>query len=85
MDDRVVREYVGAGPLADLAAEMDRLERLERAEEAEARREERDHLDALEGPVDELCEAAEVLARAALVLSGYRRHNRGEWRRRRDV
>ncbi len=80
---RVVREYVGAGPVAELAAEMDRLERLEREEEAEARREERERLDALAAPVGELCEAAEFLARAALVAAGYRQHKRGEWRKRR--
>jgi hypothetical protein len=41
-------------------------------------------LDALSAPVEELCDAAEVIARAVLVASGYRRHNRGEWRKRRE-
>lgn len=80
---RVIREYMGTGPLAEISAEMDRIERLEREEEAEARRAERERLDALEGPIEELCEAAEILAHAALVAAGYRQHKRGEWRRKR--
>jgi len=47
------------------------------------RREERERLDALTAPVEELCEAAEVITRAALLASGYHCHNHGEWRKRR--
>ncbi|MGH3148865.1 MAG: hypothetical protein ACRDTR_24050 [Rubrobacter sp.] len=85
VDGRVVREYVGpeGSPLAELAAHADLLEREEREEEARVQREERERLEALEAPVEELCEAAEVLAHAALVAAGYRQHNRGEWRKRR--
>ena len=83
INGRVVREYVGTGLLAELAAEMDALERLRRVEEAEAWRAERERLEALEGPVAKLCEITEALARAALLASGYHRHNRGEWRKRR--
>jgi hypothetical protein len=39
-------------------------------------------MKALAAPVLEIDEAAEVLARAVLVASGYRRH-KGEWRRER--
>lgn len=81
---RVVREYVGAGPVAELTAQMDALERREREEEARAHRAERERLEALAAPVGELCEAVELLARAALVCAGYRQHNRGEWRKSRD-
>jgi hypothetical protein len=85
VDGRVVREYVGTGALGELAARLDAEERRRREGEAAAWREERERMDALEAPVAELCEAAEVLARAALVCAGYRRHNRGEWRKRRDA
>ncbi len=84
VDGRVVREYVGTGPLAELASEADARERRRREEEAEAWREERERMEALEAPIEELCEAAEVLAHAALVAAGFRRHNRGEWRKRRE-
>ena len=80
---RVVREYVGGGILGELAARMDAEERQRREEEAASRREERERLEALVASVEELCEAAEVIARAALVASGYHRHNRGEWRKKR--
>ena len=81
---RVVREYVGGGVLGELAAQIDAERRRRREEEKASLREERERLDALVAPVEELCEAAEVIARAALVASGYHRHNRGEWRKRRE-
>jgi hypothetical protein len=83
INGRVVREYVGTGPLATLAAEMDALDRQRRQEEAEAWRVECECMEALETPIEELCEATEVLAQAALLAAGYHRHNRGEWRKRR--
>ena len=77
---RVLREYVGSGPLAELAAEADR----ERRELEEARRErEREELGRLKGlaaPVLEMSEAAEILAHAHLVAAGYRKR-KGEYRR----
>jgi hypothetical protein len=79
---KVIREYVGGGLLGELAARMDAEGRWLREEEKASRREERERLDALAAPVEELCEAAEVIARAALIASGYRRHNRGAWRKR---
>jgi hypothetical protein len=81
---RVVREYVGTGPLAELAARLDAEERRRREEERASQREERKRLDALAAPVVELCEVAEVIARAALIASGYHQHHRGEWRKRRE-
>jgi hypothetical protein len=80
----VVREYVGTGPLAELAAELDAEERWQREEQRQASREERECMEALEEPIEELCEAAEILAQSALVAAGYRQHNRGEWRKRRE-
>jgi hypothetical protein len=81
---RVVREYVGGGVLGELAARMDAEKRRQREAEKSAQREERERLDALVAPLEELCEAAEVIACAALLASGYHRHNRGEWRKRRE-
>ena len=81
---RVVREYIGGGVLGEIAALEDEYERRRRQEEAALWKEERQRLDDLTAPVEELCEAAEVLAHAALVAAGFRRHNRGEWRKRRE-
>jgi hypothetical protein len=81
---RVVREYVGGGVLGELAAQMDAERHQQREAQKAAQREERERLDALVAPLEELYEAAEVIARAALIASGYHRHNRGEWRKRRE-
>src|SRR5262249_38307889 len=78
---RVVKEYVGAGPLGDLAAEEDAKQRADREQAARQLRAERDRIAALEDPTALLCEVAEALARGALLAAGYRRHDRGEWRR----
>lgn len=81
---RVVREYVGGGLLGELAAQMDAEERERRDEEAARWKSEQEDLDALDAPVAELSEASDLLVRAALLVSGYRQHNRGEWRLRRE-
>jgi hypothetical protein len=81
---RVIREYVGGGILGELAARMDAEERQRREREEAARKAERESLEELSALVEELCEGAETMARAVLVASGFRRHNRGEWRRRRE-
>jgi hypothetical protein len=84
VDGRVIREYVGSGPVAEIAAHADALERERREEEARAWREEREDLDALDARTRELDELAELLVRAALLAAGYRQHERGEWRRLRE-
>ena len=81
---QVVREYVGGGILGHIAALQDAQERRRREEEAALSKDERDRLEALIAPVDQLHEAAEILYRAALLSAGFRRHQRGEWRSRRE-
>jgi len=83
VNGRVVREYIGAGRLAELAAQLDAIKRKQREDEGAACRAKRAELNALDGPVNDLCEVAELVARAALVAAGYRQHKRGEWRKRR--
>ncbi len=83
VNGKVRREYIGGGILGELAARMDALERQQREEEAALWREERERLEALDGLTEELNEAAEMLAKAALVAAGYHQHKRGEWRKRR--
>lgn len=83
MNGRVVREYVGGGELGALAAQFDEIERERRADEAKERRAVRDELGELAATLLDLDDRCEVLTRAALLVAGYRRHNRGEWRKRR--
>ena len=80
----MVREYVGGGILGQLASQMDAEARQRREEEAAALREDRERTAELEEPVDELCEATDLLVKATLLASGYHQHNRGEWRLRRE-
>jgi hypothetical protein len=83
VNGRVVREYVGTGRVAELAAELDALQRQERQRERDARRAVWAELEALDAPLDDLDELADLVARAALAAAGYRQHKRGEWRKRR--
>jgi hypothetical protein len=80
---RVVREYLGKGWLADLAAATDAHTRAEREARRETLREERAEQQAVEEILEALDERADLAARAALLAAGYHQHKRGEWRKRR--
>ncbi len=80
---RVVREYLGMGALAEALAQQDAEARARRRERAAAERRAREADAALEGLVDELCANLDTLTHATLMLAGYHRHHRGDWRRRR--
>jgi hypothetical protein len=80
---RVVREYVGGGVVGQLAAQLDAIERQKRETERAILRAEADELAALDAPLAELNELADLFARAALAAAGYAQHHRGEWRKRR--
>lgn len=79
---RVVREYIGTGAIADLAAALDAEERAEREEARAALRAE--HAEARE--VTEVLSDLEAVTRHAvfnvLHAEGFHRHKR-QWRRRR--
>ncbi len=83
VDGRVVREYVGGGVLGELAARTDAEDRRRREEAAAAWRKERECLEGLVSLLDEVCEDVETVTRAALIAAGFRRHKRGEWRKKR--
>ena len=84
---RTRRVYVGAAgsPAAELAAAADHLRRLEREAAARERHAEQARQQEAEAPLLELCQLTDVLTRAALLAAGYRRHDRGEWRRSRET
>jgi hypothetical protein len=83
VDGRVVREYVGRGLVGELAARLDVADRERRLAQRAADRKQDEGLDSADAAVSAFCEVSEILARASLLLAGYHRHDRGEWRRRR--
>jgi hypothetical protein len=82
-DGRCVRVYVGTGAAAELAAAIDDLARVQQQIAARALQEERERLTAAAAPLQQLCDASEVLSQAALLAAGYHQHARSQWRRRR--
>ena len=81
---RVVKEYGGAGRVAELWAQLDALTLERRAIERQERAAERARSDALEAQTLELIQLTDALVVATLTAAGYHRHDRGAWRRRRD-
>ncbi len=72
-------EYIGAGPLADLAAALDERDRALRAPSKQALLKE---LDRTADDLIAFTEAVNVLTAGALLLNGYHQHKR-QWRKRR--
>jgi len=80
---RVTKEYVGGGRVASLIAQMDGIEREQQVQKRERAEFERQRWAALERPALDLDAVTDLLVAAAMTEAGYRRHDRGEWRRRR--
>jgi hypothetical protein len=80
---RVRKEYVGGGTLGQLLSLHDELERCLRKEEETSWKEEQERLKRSAGFVRELEEAAQILTRAQLLVSGFHKR-KGEWRRLRE-
>jgi hypothetical protein len=83
VNSRVVREYVGAGTIGELAAQLDEIDRERREAEREDERAARAELATLDKSLSDLNALVDVLARAALLVAGCRQHKRGEWRTKR--
>jgi hypothetical protein len=82
-DGRVVRQYVGGGDVGEAAAAADRDRRAAGDADREAMRVTLSRLAEVDGQVDALSKVTETATRAVLLMSGYHRHDRGRWRRRR--
>jgi hypothetical protein len=82
--ERVKKEYLGAGEVAEALAQADETIRRVRELERARGRAEAERLEDLADPVLRLDEAAEVLLRAELVAAGFHRH-KGVWRRGRNA
>ena len=81
--EKIRKEYVGSGIVAELASEADRIAQERDAAEKDRNERELELLEALIVPILELNQAAEILVRAEFVASGYHRR-KGEWRRTRE-
>jgi len=82
--ERVKKEYLGRGELAETIAHADETIRRHREERRAQEMAEGEILEDLVAPALEVREAARVLARASIVAAGYHRH-RGEYRRERGA
>lgn len=72
--------YAGSGKVAQIAYASDLLARAERKEAIRAGLARRDRLFELQALSAEFSRLAELMARAILIIRGYRQHDRGEWR-----
>jgi hypothetical protein len=81
---KVRRQYIGAGPAAELAAAFDDWQRAERMAEAEARKVEQARWQGAQHALAATVTITDLLVQAALLVAGYHRHERGEWRRWKD-
>ena len=79
---RVVREYVGGGLLGQFAALSDAERRTQLEAQAAAWSAERAYLEAADAALHVLSDTSEAMSRGSLILAGYYRHHRGEWRKR---
>jgi hypothetical protein len=77
----VIREYVGTGRLAELAAEEDAEQRAIREQERRERRQQRAAAKALARQVRDFYGRVEEQSRAIYRAAGFRRHHQGEWRK----
>ena len=82
---RVIREYHGSGPEAELAAALDARRRAIRVKQRQATRAEQARWADAEALVQSFVDLVELVARVSLLAAGCRQHDRGEWRRRRHA
>ena len=80
IDGRVIREYIGTGKIAQLAAELDRLERQRHEERRAAIEKEYQQAKAQETVLIEYCKAVDDALAKVLTAAGYHKH-RGQWRK----
>ena len=84
VNGRVIREYVGCGPAAIIAAAADQARIAERHAARVRARHVQEHCHSLEEPLEALDRICRTLSLIALNTAGYHQHHRGEWRKRRE-
>jgi hypothetical protein len=78
---RLVHEYLGAGAYGEYIAALDAHARAERTERVAAERAAIAELTDLDRRVAVYTTSVKAAAHEALVAAGYKRHERGEWRK----
>ena len=84
-EDGLLREYVGRGPLAEFIADLDILERAERFAQQRQEMGVRRQWQAADLAFRTAHEMLNAVTSTHLRSLGYRRHNRGPWRRNRQL
>lgn len=84
VEGEVAREYVGCGRKGELAAQADEWARAERQAVAALLARQEQDWRAADAGLEQLGRLSDVLSHAALYAAGFRRQNRGKWRRRRE-
>jgi hypothetical protein len=82
VNGRPRRVYLGRGAEAQEAADQAARRRAERDARQAQRQAEHERWEADDAPLRRLYRFTDLLTKAQLVLAGYYRHDRGEWRRR---
>ncbi len=82
VNGRIVREYIGKGPLAEAMAAADTLKQAQRQAQAQALRQERARQETAQAPLKRFAQGTDLLVRSFLVAAGYHQHDRGQWRKR---
>jgi hypothetical protein len=84
VNGKVISDYVGKGPIADLFVLADAQIAENRREAKRAWQAEKDEMEAIDQSLEELNRRIDLLARATLVAAGYHQHHRSEWRKKRN-
>ena len=80
---RVIREYIGCGPVAELIAEADQAGIAKREADRAQLRATEVCFQSLEAPFAALGKQCRAMLSATLQSAGNHQHNRGEWRKQR--
>jgi hypothetical protein len=83
VNGRIIREYVGTGLVAELAAQQDAEARVQRLAERKRLQGEAVRWASAAAALTELSRLLDGLTAAALIAAGYHQHHRGAWRKRR--
>lgn len=83
VNGRIVREYLGSGPVAEIVAAQDAESRAERLEERLARIAAKEEIKAAEALVERCRKRVAGVTGVALLSAGFHRHHRGKWRKHR--